>query len=51
MMLYTLYELQHAAFAPLRFIADQGQQVFSHPYNPVSRTPVGKLAAASFDMV
>ena len=50
-MLYTLYEMQHAAFAPIRFWADQGQRFFSHPYNPVSRTPYGKVMAASLDMV
>lgn len=50
-MLYTLYEMQHAVFAPVRFWADQGQQLFSHPYNPVSHTLLGKVMAASCDMV
>ncbi|WP_374763392.1 polyhydroxyalkanoate depolymerase [Yunchengibacter salinarum] len=50
-MLYTLYELQHTAFAPIRFMADQGQQFFRHPMNPMRGTPVGKTMAASCDMV
>ncbi|GHF22419.1 esterase [Kordiimonas sediminis] len=50
-MLYTIYEMQHAAFAPVRFWADQGQNWFRNPYNPLANTPYGKVAAASFDMV
>ena len=50
-MLYSIYEMQHAAFAPIRFWADQGQKSFRHPYNPLSATPFGKYMAASFDMV
>lgn len=51
MMLYTLYEMQHAAFHPVRFAADQGQQFFRQPLNPLSHTPLGKFMAASCDMV
>lgn len=49
-MLYTLYEMQHTAFAPLRFMADQSQHMLRHPYNPISKTPMGKFMAASCDM-
>jgi len=49
-MLYTLYEMQHAAVAPLRFWADQAQQFYRHPYNPLAHTPFGKVMAASCDM-
>ena len=49
-LLYTLYEMQHTAFAPFRFMADQGQRYFRHPYNPLSNTPYGKFMAASCDM-
>lgn len=50
-MLYTLYEMQHAAFAPVRMMADQGQKFFRQPYNPLAHTPYGRVMAASFDMI
>jgi len=49
-MLYTLYELQHAAFAPARFWASQSHKFFENPANPLSHTPFGKIAIASLDM-
>lgn len=50
-MLYTLYEMQQMAFAPVRYMADQGQKFFSDPYNPVSHTVAGRFASASYDML
>ncbi len=48
-MLYETYELQHAAIAPIRMIADQGQRLLRHPLNPLSYTPGGRALAAAFD--
>ena len=50
-MLYSLYELQHTAFAPVRYLVDQGQYVLRSPYNPVSFTPSGRVMAAAFDVI
>ncbi|GER07447.1 esterase [Iodidimonas muriae] len=49
-MLYSLYELQHTAVAPLRFAADNGQIFFRNPYNPLSYTPAGRVASAALDL-
>lgn len=49
-MLYSFYELQQAAFAPVHYMADQGRQFFSHPLNPASYTHMGRVAAAAFDI-
>ena len=50
-MLYTLYELQHTAFAPLRFLADHGQHLLRNPLNPMSYTPAGRVMAAACDLI
>jgi len=50
-MLYTLYEIQHLAAAPMRMMADQGQYLFRSPYNPVSYTPFGRVASAACDVI
>ena len=49
-MLYHLYEMQHAAVAPMRFIADHGQHALRNPFNPLSYTVGGRLWAAAFDV-
>lgn len=50
-MLYSLYEMQHTAFAPVRFMADQGQIIFRSPYNPLAYTPGGRVIAAACDVI
>ncbi|WND02755.1 polyhydroxyalkanoate depolymerase [Temperatibacter marinus] len=50
-MLYTFYEMQQMAFAPMRYMATQGQKFYSNPTNPVSHTPAGRFASASFDIL
>ncbi len=50
-MLYKLYELNHAALAPMRAAADFGQIYFRNPFNPLSATPVGRNMAAMFELV
>ena len=49
-MLYHLYELQHAAVAPARILADQGLQMLRSPFNPVGETPAGRVVAAAFEV-
>lgn len=50
-MLYTFYELQHAAMAPVHLWADQGASLMRHPLNPVGYTLAGRTAAAGCDLV
>ncbi len=50
-MLYQLYELQHAAFQPLRYFADQGQHILRSPYNPLAYSPAGRVMAAACEMI
>ncbi|GAK33974.1 polyhydroxyalkanoate depolymerase, intracellular [alpha proteobacterium Q-1] len=49
-MLYSLYELQHTAVAPARYLADQGQILFRNPLNPMSFTPMGRMTSAALDL-
>lgn len=50
-MLYSLYEAQHAAFAPFRLAIDHGQHLFRSPFNPLSYTPGGRMLAAACDVL
>ena len=50
-MLYSLFELNQAAMAPMRAAADFGQIYFRNPLNPWSQTPVGRNMAAMFEVV
>lgn len=50
MLLYHLYEMQHAAVVPARFVADQGQYWLRNPMNPMAWTHAGRWAAAGFDV-
>jgi len=50
-MLYSLFEMNQAALAPMRAAADLGQIYFRNPFNPLTNTPVGKNMAALFEMV
>jgi poly(3-hydroxybutyrate) depolymerase len=47
-MLYHLYEMQHVAVAPARFVADHGQHWLRNPFNPLAYTPYGRVMAAGF---
>jgi poly(3-hydroxybutyrate) depolymerase len=49
-MLYQLYELQHAAFAPLRLVAKAGAEFWLHESNPWATTHLGKQAKASLHL-
>jgi poly(3-hydroxybutyrate) depolymerase len=49
-MLYQLYEMQHAAFAPMRLAARAGRELWWSDVNPFSKTQFGKQAKASLHM-
>jgi len=40
-MLYSLYEAQHMALAPLRFMAS-GPRMFGHPFSPLAHWPISR---------
>ena len=50
LMLYTLYDLNLAAWEPVRQLAKAGEALFSHPYLPFSYTQSGRAAAAMCEM-
>ncbi|MEQ9812846.1 MAG: polyhydroxyalkanoate depolymerase [Azospirillaceae bacterium] len=50
-MLYSLYEMQQAALAPMRAMADMTQQLYSNPYFPLSYTRFGKAVAAGAEVL
>ncbi|MDE2445412.1 MAG: polyhydroxyalkanoate depolymerase [Alphaproteobacteria bacterium] len=49
-MLYPFYEMNHAAMAPIRFMAEAGLTFWGNEFNPLSRTPFGRQAIASLQM-
>ncbi len=49
-MLYNVYELNHAAIAPMRAVADAMRIVHRHPLNPWSHTMFGRAMAAGFEV-
>lgn len=51
MLLYSMYEMKHTAFAPVRFWAKAGLRFYKTPYNPLAHTPYGRMAAAAYDLV
>jgi len=50
-MLYSLYELQHAAVTPFRLAADAQRIFLRSPFNPVSLTPLARVASAAADLL
>jgi poly(3-hydroxybutyrate) depolymerase len=42
---YELYELNHAAMAPWRAMADATKLAFQSPFNPLAETPFGRSVA------
>lgn len=50
-MLYHMHELQHAALAPMRALAETMQQFYSHPWMPLAYTKVGRTMAAGFELL
>ena len=49
-MLYPLYEMNHTAMAPMRFMAEAGLAFWSNQFNPLAHTSLGRSAAASLQM-
>ncbi len=49
-MLYYLYEMNHAALAPWRAVADAGLNFWTSPANPMAATQIGRSFAASLEM-
>ena len=47
---YQLYELNHAAMAPWRAMADAARLTFQNPLNPLSDTPFGRSVAAAAEL-
>ena len=50
-MLYAAYELHRQLAGPVRLWANALEQVYSHPYNPLTDTWFGKSVAASAEIV
>src|SRR5919201_4878034 len=49
-MLYSLYEAQHMALAPLRFMAEWSRGWFGQPFSPLAHWPLSRRLAASSDL-
>lgn len=49
-MFYQLYEMNHAAMAPLRASADMMRQACNNPLNPLSNTAFGRSLDAGFEV-
>ena len=49
-MLYSLYEAEHAALVPLRFLAELTRGWFGHPFSPFAHHPLSRRFAASSDL-
>jgi poly(3-hydroxybutyrate) depolymerase len=49
-VLYYLYEMNHAALAPLRAMADAGLSFWRNPANPLRDTQIGRSCAASLEL-
>lgn len=49
-MFYHLYEMNHAAMAPLRAGADMMRQACNNPLNPLSSTALGRSLDAGFEV-
>lgn len=51
MPFYHLYELNHAAMAPLRAMADMTKLYFQNPLNPLTHTSYGRSIAAGCEVL
>ena len=49
-MLYSWYEMGHAAVKPARAAADTYRFLLNHPMNPLAHTAVGRGASAAFEV-
>src|SRR5436190_3914847 len=49
-MLYSLYEAQHLALTPMRFMAEWSRGWFGNPFSPFAHFPMSRRLAASSDL-
>ena len=49
-MLYPLFEMNHSALLPMRFMANAGLAFWQHDANPLAATSFGRSTAASLSM-
>ena len=49
-MLYTLHEMSHAALAPWQIWASMNANMFSHPFSPLSYSPLSRKIAAGSEL-
>ena len=49
-MLYTLHEMSHAALAPWQMWASMNASLFSHPFSPLSYSPLSRKIAAGNEL-
>jgi poly(3-hydroxybutyrate) depolymerase len=49
-LLYSLYEAQHMALAPLRYMAELSLGWFGHPFSPFAHLPLSRRLAATSDL-
>ncbi len=49
-MFYQLYEMNHAALAPLRATTEAMRLLYSDPLNPMSQTAIGRTMAAGLEV-
>src|SRR3954469_25626113 len=49
-VLYSFYEAQHMALAPMRYFAELSRGWFGHPFSPFAYTPFARRLAASSDL-
>jgi poly(3-hydroxybutyrate) depolymerase len=50
LVLYSLYEAQHTALAPMRFMAELSRGWFGNPFSPWAYAPFARRLAASSDL-
>jgi poly(3-hydroxybutyrate) depolymerase len=49
-VLYSLFEAQHMALAPLRYVAELSRGWFGNPFSPLAYAPFSRRFAASSDL-
>lgn len=49
-MLYTLHEMSHAALTPWQMWASMNASMFSHPFSPLSYSPLSRKIAAGSEL-
>jgi poly(3-hydroxybutyrate) depolymerase len=49
-LLYTLHEMSHAALAPWQMWASMNANIFSHPFSPLSYSPLSRKIAAGNEL-